>query len=109
MENKLEISFVTTIEKIEKGEIDGFNFPETGRIRCIGFFKTTEEAIENVKRNGPGYYEMFGSKYIIVETFKEGILTISSKKRTLFKWNGTEYIVTEEPEYLKMLCNFAIN
>lgn len=105
MTEKLEMSFITIIEKIEEDE---FGFLETGRTRCIGFFHSVERAIQSVKEGGPEFYDIFGSKYILVETIEEGILKIGLK-RTLFEWNGKEYIQIDEPEIFNMICNFAIN
>ena len=105
MAEKFEISFITILPKIEKDE---FGFPETGRTRCIGFFKTIEKAIQSVKEGGPEFYNIFGGQYILIETYEEGILKIALK-RILFEWNGTEYVQIEEPEILKNVCNYAIN
>lgn len=99
-----EIFTITAFQKINQSNVKGL--PDLGDHRCVGFYHNYYEAenavLENFNNIHDNLYE-----YVIIEKIEPGV-KLNDLGRSLFKWNGSNYVSTPIPELLKELSNFGI-
>lgn len=98
--------FITVIETMDYGNIDGFG--DTGDQRTWGFFENKEDAVDVLHRNATdmheGYYD-----YAVIEEYEEGLCPWAENYQW-FKYDESRdgYFEIDEPDCVKNICNFAI-
>ena len=96
--------FVTTFEKIES---DKSGSVDTGDIRCWGFFRDRQVAVDALHTNATDMYE-FCYDYAVLEKYYEGLLGYGHE-RQFFRYEREKdgYFEIDEPEHLKDYFTFA--
>lgn len=96
--------FITMIEKIEKEN----QFTNFGKVRCVGYTETLEEAVESLNQNWHNA-NLFQYNFAIVEKIYPGAHQVA-KEKIFFIWDPNRYGYYEIPELneTKQYYNFSL-
>lgn len=97
--------FITVLERLD---VDGDGWTDTGNTRCWGFYKEKDTAFQAVHENWTDMQETIYN-YAVIEEYHEGI-SHPTGFRQFFKYDRDKdgYIEIDEPTEYEHYCCFSI-
>lgn len=105
MDERQSYYFITVFEKLE---IDEAGYPDTGAMRCWGFYKDKDTAFQAVHENWTDLEETI-YHYAVIEEYHEGI-SHYTRYRQFFKFDVEKggYVEIDEPKEFEHFIGFSI-
>ncbi len=101
-----KIYTVTAFQRIRHSKVGNLYLPDFGDRRCVGWFKTKDEAENAIVNNFNDIYENMYT-YAVIEEMEPGI-KLPETKRYLYEWKNSGYESIQLPLELGRYSNFGI-